>query len=176
VVFLGNGGLMPEANQTPTVTTWGLWSETATSTTSVWSVWNSINQTSTGNCQIMGQPGWAVQYAEHERVRAERAAVAKKARRLLRDHLTDAQRQALDMHGWFLVEGGQSRKLYRIYNRHHAGNIYELDEKMKEIARYCVHMPADIPLGDQLLGQALSLRFDEDHIMAKANRTILAAA
>ncbi len=43
------------------------------------------------------------------------------------------------------------------------------------VARYCVHASYEIPLGDQLLAQAISLRLDEEHIIGKANKTALAA-
>jgi len=72
------------------------------------------------------------------------------------------------------VEGGKSKKTYKINGRTASGNITELDGK-KEVVRYCVHADYTIPLGDQLLTQLLHLRHDEDHIIASANKTPLAA-
>jgi hypothetical protein len=101
----------------------------------------------------------------------KQAAAAKRAQELLREHLSTKQRKSLDKHGWFLVEGGRSKKTYRIQAGQCAGNIYELNEAEQEVARYCVHASYEIPLGDQLLAQTISLRYDEDHIIGKANKT-----
>jgi len=94
---------------------------------------------------------------------------------LLREHLTREQQESMDKKGWFLVEGGRTHRTYKIDAKRYAGNICEMDGE-KEIASYCVHANTDIPLGDQLLTQALSLRFDEDHIIGKANKTPLRVA
>jgi len=95
-----------------------------------------------------------------------------KAMALLRENLTPQQLEDLDKNKWFLVEGGKSKKTYRINATRYAGNIYELDGA-KEVASYCVHANDSIPLGDQLLTQTISLRHDEDHIIGKANRRAL---
>jgi hypothetical protein len=166
---------------------WGQWVTTATAssitTTDVWNTWLNNGTIGLANAYPQQQASLSQQAAmmeQHRRVAdaaaQERRAADTKAKAFMRDNLTPIQREALEKHGWFLVEGGKSRKLYRVYgDRGCAGNIYELDAKEKEIARYCVHARADIPLGDQLLAQALSLRFDEDHIIATANRTPVAA-
>jgi hypothetical protein len=109
---------------------------------------------------------------EDERLRKVAAA---RAMELLRANLSQKQREALDKNGWFLVEGGKTKKTYRINTGGAAGNIQELDKSGKPIAKYCVHASYEIPLGDQWLAQALSLRLDEDHIIGKANKTALAA-
>jgi hypothetical protein len=116
----------------------------------------------------------AAQKARQERA-AAREAAEKVAMELLREHLSPVQRKALDKFGWFLVEGGMSKKTYRIEAKHYAGNIHEM-EKSKPVTRLCVHASSEIPLGDQLLTQALSLQFDEEHIVAKANKTNMRAA
>lgn len=175
---------------------WGQWvNQTQTATTTITitaNVWNTWTSTSTmmsglgGNGQSNGMlaptPPTPEQLALVEQRQQAAAAETKRrdeaaarAKTLLRDNLTAAQLKALDKHGWFLVQGGKSGKLYRVRANSYAGNIYELDAKKKEVARYCVHMTSDIPLHDHLLAQALSLRFDEEHIIARANRTPLAA-
>jgi hypothetical protein len=117
----------------------------------------------------------AQQAAADERVKTQQQA-AEKAMQLLRENLSEKQKTALDKNGWFLVEGGKSKKTYRIYGNRCAGNIHELcAERKKEIARYCVHAEYSIPLGDQLLAQAICLRLDEEHIISRANKTDLAA-
>lgn len=120
----------------------------------------------------------AIRHQREEAAKAakEREAAAKKAMELLHQNLSEKQSTALKKHGWFLVEGGKSKKTYRIYGDRCAGNIHELDaEQKKEIARYCVHAEYSIPLGDQLLAQAICLRLDEDHLIKTANKTQLAA-
>lgn len=115
--------------------------------------------------------------AQQTRMRENQAkndAAKKRAWELLCSHLSEKQRETLDKNGWFLIEGGKSKKTYRIYANSYAGNIRELAED-KEVMRYCVHATGEFPLGDQLLTQAISLRFDEDYIIGKANKTKLAA-
>jgi hypothetical protein len=112
------------------------------------------------------------QSVEDERLRKVAAA---RAMELLRANLSQKQKEALDKNGWFLVEGGKTKKTYRINTGGAAGNIQELDKSGKPIAKYCVHASYEIPLGDQWLAQALSLRLDEEHIIGNANRTALAA-
>lgn len=176
------------------VQVWAQWiqwmpvTDTTTSAINVWNTWaNATTTNSVGYAQGLAQRTYTPEEvaAREQRqldaglIAAEaverRAKAETKAKSLMRDNLTPMQREALEKHGWFLVEGGKSKKLYRVHARGYAGNIYELDDKMKEVVRLCVHAPSDIPLGDQLLAQALSLRFDEDHIIAKANRTAMAA-
>ena len=123
----------------------------------------------------------AAAQAEAERVRInkeeeERKAVAaKRAMELLRENLSKKQRDALDKNGWFLVEGGKSKKTYRIQGDRCAGNITELEGE-QAVARYCVHASYEIPLGDQLLAQAISLRYDEEYLLKIANKTLLQQA
>lgn len=167
---------------------WSQWmtnatTATATNSVNVWNTWN--NNSLTGSAisgytlqQPMQPPTPEVQALLQQQSAARvagRSEAETKAKSLMHDNLTPIQREALEKHGWFLVEGGKSGKLYRIHARSYAGNIDELDDKMTAVARLCVHAASDIPLGDQLLAQALSLRFDEDHIIAKANRTALVA-
>jgi hypothetical protein len=171
---------------------WNQWTTTTPTSTVIWQFWigdgtgsamgalGGQQQLGSGQQQFgslaVGRTGsltygvQAMAAARHEDEAKRRAEAGKKAGELLRENLTPKQRRALTRHGWFLVEGGKSGKLYRVEAGSYAGNIYELDEKKKPVARYCVHASPDIPLGDHLLTQALSLRFDEEHIIAKANK------
>ena len=127
------------------------------------------------NAAMVAERQEAARY--YGQVRQKRSEADAKAMGLLREHLTPVQREALEKHGWFLVEGGKSKKTYRIHGHSFAGNIYELAHKgdLRGTARYCVHADHGIPLGDQLLAQLLSLRHDEEHIIGRANRTAIAA-
>jgi hypothetical protein len=115
---------------------------------------------------------------EAERLRKEREeahkAAQKRAMELLYSYLRPEQIATIDKNGWFVVEGGKSKKQYRIKVDHYAGNIFELNDG-KEVARYCVHANNQIPLGDHLLAQTIGLRFDEDHIIGLANKRTLVA-
>lgn len=172
---------------------WGQWAVTATTTSNDY-VWNNWASATTSTINYYQQRGFGQQQgsalgqsqaaaaqqqfnaASQRPVATADPAASDRAKALMRDNLTAVQREALDKHGWFLVEGGKSGKLYRVRANSYAGNIYELDDAKKEIARYCVHARDDIPLYDHLLAQALSLRYDEDHIIGRANRTALRVA
>jgi hypothetical protein len=107
--------------------------------------------------------------ANEERVK-ERKECEDKAMELLKENLLPKQKEALNKHGWFLVEGGKSKKTYRIKANGYSGNISELDGELT-VARLCVHAKDNVPLGDHLLAQALHLQWDEDYILSKANRS-----
>jgi hypothetical protein len=115
---------------------------------------------------------------EAERLRKEREeahkAAQKRAMKLLYSYLRPEQIETIDKNGWFVVEGGKSKKQYRIKVNHYANNIFELNDG-KEVASYCVHANNQIPLGDHLLAQTIGLRFDEDHIIGLANKRTLVA-
>lgn len=125
----------------------------------------------------------ATQRAEEERRRqveaarmrarmdAERVA-STRARELLMDHLTEEQRDTFTRNGWFVVEGGKSKKRYKIHGNTYAGNVY-LDDGS---ARFCCHCDYGIPLHDQLLAQKVMLEVAEENFLALANRTQLVAA
>jgi hypothetical protein len=159
---------------------------------SVWRVWNDVgfydpHALPSGadalaeqvRRQAVAQRQAAEQEAELQAAAQERqekqAAANKRAMELLREHLSEKQRNALDKHGWFLVEGGKSGKTYKIQGDRCAGNIYEMNGKV-EVTRFCVHAAYNIPLGDQLLAQAMSIRWDEDHLVKTANKTALQRA
>jgi hypothetical protein len=111
------------------------------------------------------------------RERLERAAqiarnretADRRARDLLFDHLTEAQRETIAKHGWFLVEGGKSKKKYRIDIAMVAGNIAEL-ERERVTHRLCCHLEHVIPTHDHFLAQKLALEFDEERFLLTANR------
>lgn len=104
---------------------------------------------------------------------ASHADAAKdRARNLLLDNLTTEQRETFEKNGWFVVEGGKSKKRYRIGGKdgHVAANIEVLsgDEVSHRLCGHC-HV-AKAPLGDQLLAQKLMLEHAEDDFIQIANR------
>ena len=106
------------------------------------------------------------------RAAANREAARNRARDLLLDHLTEAQRETIRQHGWFVVEGGRSRTPYRIHiNRGPAGNIDELDGHGLVRARLCGHIRHTwVPDYDEFLAQMLMLQAEEDEYLRIANR------
>lgn len=105
------------------------------------------------------------------RVQAEqkRSEAAERARELLLKHLTPEQRETYVSNGWFVVEGGRSKKRYRIHTRTYAGNIDVLDGDKTEV-RLCCHCADAIPQHDHHLAQKLMLEAAEDDFLRAAKR------
>jgi hypothetical protein len=100
----------------------------------------------------------------------QRAAAGDRARALLLEHLSPAQRKTFTEHGWFVVEGGRTKTRYRIRSAGAAGNIDVLQGE-RATARLCCHAQSHIPLGDQWLAQKIMLELAEDDFLRIANRT-----
>lgn len=108
----------------------------------------------------------------HREQEQQRQAAKARARELLLEHLTPAQRETFDYNGWFIVEGGKSKTRYRI--RAHesmVANVDVLTVANRVAHRLCAHVPVGlVPLGDQLLAQKIMLELAEDDFLKKANR------
>lgn len=110
---------------------------------------------------------------QHQHEKQQRTDLAKaKARSLLIEHLTPAQRDSFDALGWFIVEGGKSKTRYRIRAvEHMAANVDVLNSKGGRTHRLCAHIQLGaVPLGDQLLAQKIMLELAEDDFLRTANR------
>jgi hypothetical protein len=101
----------------------------------------------------------------------QRVAANERARGLLLEHLTPEQRTTFEQNKWFVVVGGKTGKKYRIRDKGDlVANVDALDGE-RVTHRLCAHAPSgSIPLGDQLLAQKITLEFDEDEFLRKANR------
>lgn len=111
-----------------------------------------------------------------EAARVERAAKAKaaeeRAHGLLIEHLTVLQRATLKKHGWFIVQGGKSKKRYVIHAQGIAGNVVELDKADKSTTRYCCHANDNLmPAPDHWLSQKLWIEQCEDEFVKTANKS-----
>jgi hypothetical protein len=114
---------------------------------------------------------------EHER-RTERLAqeamrretANQRARELLLSKLSPEQRDCFNKNKWFVVEGGQTKKKYRIKSHGYIANIDVLGDNGKVMHRLCVHCAHDIPLEDHLLAQKIMLELAENDIVKLANR------
>ena len=173
---------------------------TAQATNTIWTNWTTASTTS--NLYTMSSPTasatvWSV-WVESEEAKRERhereaqrearwqeeakvaRAAARKAnetaKQLLLDHLTPEQRKTFEDRGWFVVEGGKSKKPYRIETKMgFHGNVVELKDHPKgrqDIARYCFQLhDTRIPHFDHILAQKLALECDEENILKLANRS-----
>lgn len=113
----------------------------------------------------------ANKYAKECR-RLQASKAGRKAKRLLMDHLTDAQRSDYYKRGTFVICSSLTdkwRTLYLIDNSFPNGNIFEI-EKGKVVANWCFHPEDPYPLDDILLTQKLLIETDHEEFQAKANR------
>ena len=91
----------------------------------------------------------------------------KVALELLCDNLNDVQRESFKTHGFFDVIGGTTGRSYRIVSDRQM-NVYYLDERGVPHGR-CFVPKQNLPLGDILLSQMLSLQLDEEAAIAVSN-------
>jgi hypothetical protein len=115
--------------------------------------------------------------ARHEvqaRADQERAAAKARARELLLAHLTEAQRKTFIEKGWFIVEGGKTKKAYRIHTDKFSMNIYELqaaNDNAPPVCNLCAHVPTHLcPVEDNALAQKLMIETAEDEFRRVAVR------
>lgn len=172
-------------------TVWTVWNSTGTtstlSATNPWNNWVSqqgqqilVRRACTDAPAIITLERQAeidAQAAEARRERAQRAAERKaadeRARMLLLEHLTPEQREYVKKHKFFVIEGGKSKKKYRIWTeRGTNGNVERLKDDGHPDLAYCVHLTSDkfvFPHSDHILGQKLMLEMAEEEIMKVAN-------
>lgn len=150
----------------------------------MWPQWhNSIMMTEdeyiiaieTERARILFEQERHQEYERRESIRIEEQKVAvEKAQQILLDHLTPNQKEAVEKNGWFVIEGGMSKKKYKIKTRTVAGNVEEIDDKGIVIAKYCCHISHNFPSPDHHLAQKLMLEWDESEFLKIANKTNVA--
>jgi hypothetical protein len=109
----------------------------------------------------------AAQRQQDEYIERVKQAHAR-SRELLLSHLDPAQRKTFEKYKWFVVDGGKTKKKYRIRTEGYAGNI-DVMAGSKVMHRLCVHC-SDVPLHDHHVAQKLWLEHDEERILKIANR------
>lgn len=119
--------------------------------------------------------GWAdnpMPYAAPKQpIGVSKRAIAR-ARKLIREHLSDEQLESLAKQDYFELESSSGKK-YRIY-RGHSMNVYRLDDAGKEVERLCAYSKTkNMPDEDHMLIQKLHLETDEDHYRKIANKVDL---
>ena len=80
--------------------------------------------------------------------------------KLMRSWLSAAQREQFDTRGYFDVIGSHSGRRYRIRTGY-STNILELDNSDYVVARWCFVPCQNLPAGDVMLAQKVTLENDE---------------
>lgn len=159
---------------TSTVSLWSTWCDRDAEREAViyearrtWTEWNAYYADERW-------PGVLVRRATAFDVRhaVEIDAAARRAEDLLRQNLTDEQREDLEKKNCFYLESlgkDGKRRRYRIDRGTH-GNVKLLDDKGSIVGTYCVQ-PDNVPAADAMLAQKLWLETDEEAFRKVANFT-----
>jgi hypothetical protein len=103
-----------------------------------------------------------------EAARLARASAGERATELLLSHLSPEQRHTFEQNKWFIVEGGRTKKKYKIHAR---DSLNANVEVMGENHRLCAHCDYHtMPYNDHVLMQKVMLELDEDNFLRIANR------
>lgn len=181
-----NDAYCASATCSSTATAWTNWVVTSTATTAIsdatWTAWVSAKrmrpQPMTEEEQAERRERELARAAEAQQAaearQAQMQAAARRARTLLRAHLSKEQRRSLRQHDYFELEAiypDGSTKRFQI-NRGSHGNVYELDASGARIRKFCVQ-PDGIPTGDIMLAQKLWIETDPVKFERMANVTDL---
>lgn len=130
----------------------------------------SIYQARTAEEELAHQRAQAEAIRAQAKAAEERKKAAIRSRELLLSHLTASQRKTFIDKKWFVIEGGQTKTIYRIRDAGHAGNVdIMIGERVTH--RLCCHCDYSIPVHDNMLAQKLTLEYDEPAFLRLANRT-----
>jgi hypothetical protein len=103
-----------------------------------------------------------------ETERRARASAGERATELLLSHLTPEQRHTFEQNKWFIVQGGRTKRKYKV---HATGSLNANVEVMGENHRLCAHCDYHVmPYNDHVLMQKVMLELDEDNFLRVANR------
>lgn len=155
-----------------TAVIWSAWSEGYESTTS--GLWTRDRQ----QRQAADLSAAAVSMRERGSQRFQEIETANsRAEDLLREHLTERQKQDLTEKKYFDVCSvnfrAGTRRYYRIH-RGRAGNVQELDGPQgRAIKKFCCHPLEHVPDADTMLAQKLMLEMNEELFLKTANITDL---
>lgn len=90
-----------------------------------------------------------------------------RARQILVEHLSQAQKDTLEKHGYFDVEAGG--RWFRIYGNSFQHNIFELDANGRKIREYCAHTSLACPREDHMLAQKFMIEASFEEFARVAN-------
>jgi hypothetical protein len=86
---------------------------------------------------------------------------------MLREWLSQAQREQFASKGYFDVVGGNTGNQYRIYTGTSV-NVCEIDKRGRLREGLCFTTIVDLPIGDVMLAQKIALETCEDEVRALA--------
>lgn len=102
----------------------------------------------------------------------EEERLEKIAENLLLDHMDEEQKKEYEEVGHFHVIS-QDGNRYRVEKKR-SGNVVqekEVDGKVVDVLRCCLHSRASVPLGDDLLSAMILLKGDEQEYLRLANKS-----
>lgn len=155
--------------------TWVTWTTSTTTSTSTdnsatWGTWITSTY-SPSSTTFTPAPISEEEVARRQEVQAAADAARKaaddKATALLLENLDGQQRKDYNEKNYFIVK--TARGMYRIER----GNVYNvaiLDNGGNAVEHICAVPSERVPLGDSLLAQLLSLKYDEEAFLRVANR------
>jgi SNF2 family DNA or RNA helicase len=130
---------------------------------STWGYWAT-------NDSVSISPVSEEEYRERERQRAE---AEDKAEKILAENLDEEQKKVYAERKVIPITTAKGRKY--LIKRGRVGNVYRIDERGKEVEKFCIHPDEAVPDQDCMLAQLLWLRWMEDEFLRVANKTQLAA-
>jgi len=160
---------------------------TIATTNTVWYAWNDEYAQYATQQQVRAQLGQVIEYqpslsveeireaqrqleASQRAAQEQRETAEAKARELLLDHLSPAQRANFEAHRLFIVEGKKAN-----YQLGYNAAPRRIDRATgKHTHTYCIHC-SGVPKDDELLAFKLLLEADEELFLKTANATRIAA-
>lgn len=126
--------------------------------------------------RLAAQAAYEERRIEHERLHKEwqehQELINTRAKTLLLSLLDEQQKQDYERRRDFVVKA-QSGKRYLVQCTSRSGNVVELDDEDRKIARYCLHSSEAVPLCDDIIVAVLMLRGHEEEYLRIANMTCL---
>jgi hypothetical protein len=179
-----NTNVLTATTSSATWTYWTTTTGTATSAatsyqtaSSVWTGWNNVTTAAPTTVRVRRvAPQFTEEQLEAQRVANEAAAAAsERADRLLQEILDDEQKAEWQRSRRFTVRVGDGKKGFRTFRVSHGkvGNITEVNEHGRPLAKYCVHLYGPEPPEDTLVAQKLLLETDIKEFERLANRSPL---
>lgn len=170
-----------------TTNTWAQWTGTAAAP-DIWYRWTDSNGTGYQevSTQQWGQPRQlsaeeiqAARIANEQRQREleqsqrEQKEAEEKAEKLLQENLDQEQKAAYAERKVIPITTQRGNRY--LIRRGRVGNVVRLDDKSREIEKFCIHPIEQCPDEDVMLTQLLWLRWCEEDFLRVANMTRLAA-
>jgi hypothetical protein len=154
---------------------WPAWNRTYTIT----SPWTNPGHVGARRVQspeeLVAQEQRRVAYREEQvRAEGERALARERAQRMLRENLTEEQREELAANGHFtlavLDRDSGERRLYRI-RKGRSRNVQRVDDSGRVLKTLCAHPAILCPDEDTMLAQKLWLQNQEQEFLRIANHS-----